>query len=143
MAGSAGGGLFRTDGGVKAESGLDLSDPQISEAWQKVRSDDDPTTWLLLGYESKNKLTVAEAGSGGPAELQEKLTDEKIFFGGLRTKAGKFMAIMMSGEAAGGMARGRAAAHKNAAVNHLEGTAGEVCGGSVEEFMEKLKEVDF
>eukprot|EP00928_Gymnodinium_smaydae_P067890 TRINITY_DN50900_c0_g1_i1.p1 TRINITY_DN50900_c0_g1~~TRINITY_DN50900_c0_g1_i1.p1 ORF type:complete len:171 (-),score=48.58 TRINITY_DN50900_c0_g1_i1:80-550(-) len=142
-AGGGGGGLFRTDGGVKASSGLDVSDPSVAEAWAKVRADGDDTTWMLLEYEGKNKLKVRSTGTGGADSLASSLAEDEVLFGGLRTKAGKFLFLMCSGEDVGGMARGRAAAHKNAACNSLEGTVGEVCGGSTAEFKENLAKVDF
>mmetsp|Transcript_136614 Transcript_136614/g.291811 ORF Transcript_136614/g.291811 Transcript_136614/m.291811 type:complete len:145 (-) Transcript_136614:43-477(-) len=141
--GAPGGGLFRTDGGVKASSGLDVSDPAIAEAWGKVRSDADPLTWLLLEYEGKAKLKVRASGSGDAAELLANVVDDQVTFGALRTKAGKFLCLMCMGEDTGGMAKGRAAAHKNAAFNALEGTIGEVCGNNKEEFKLKLAEADF
>mmetsp|Transcript_90485 Transcript_90485/g.202441 ORF Transcript_90485/g.202441 Transcript_90485/m.202441 type:complete len:164 (-) Transcript_90485:131-622(-) len=142
-AGSPEGGLFRRDGGVKVSSGLDLSDPSIAEAWSKVRADSDAETWMLLEYEGKSKLKVRASGSGGAEELLASIADDLILFGGLKTKAGKFICLMCMGEDAGAMARGRAAAHKNAAFNALEGTVDEVCGKNKEEFTENLAKVDF
>eukprot|EP00747_Dinoflagellata_sp_TGD_P144717 gnl/TRDRNA2_/TRDRNA2_176532_c8_seq1.p3 gnl/TRDRNA2_/TRDRNA2_176532_c8~~gnl/TRDRNA2_/TRDRNA2_176532_c8_seq1.p3 ORF type:complete len:118 (-),score=33.11 gnl/TRDRNA2_/TRDRNA2_176532_c8_seq1:204-557(-) len=92
------GGLFRTDGGVKASSGLDVSDPAIFEAWEKVRADADSTVWMLLEYEGKGKLKVRATGSGGREELLENVKDDQVTFGGLRTQAGKFLALMCMGE---------------------------------------------
>mmetsp|Transcript_26330 Transcript_26330/g.61420 ORF Transcript_26330/g.61420 Transcript_26330/m.61420 type:complete len:146 (-) Transcript_26330:124-561(-) len=139
----ADGGLFRRDGGIKVSSGLDVSDPGISEAWDKVRAGAEAESWLLLEYEGKAKLKVRASGRGGAEELLANVNDEQILFGGLRTKAGKFLCLMCLGEAAGAMARGRAAAHKNAAFNALESTVDEVCGNSKEEFKENLAKVDF
>eukprot|EP00401_Gymnodinium_catenatum_P080771 CAMPEP_0117475032 /NCGR_PEP_ID=MMETSP0784-20121206/9587_1 /TAXON_ID=39447 /ORGANISM="" /LENGTH=149 /DNA_ID=CAMNT_0005269269 /DNA_START=39 /DNA_END=488 /DNA_ORIENTATION=+ len=141
--GSGGGGLFRTDGGVKVSSGLDVSDAGIAQEWGKVRNDSDETTWMLLEYEGKSKLKVCASGKGGATELLAMLTEDKIFFGGFRTTEGKFLHLMSVGEDAGGMARGRAAAHKNAALNALEGASGEVCGNSKEDFAAKLASVSF
>ena len=42
----------------------------------------------------------------------------------------------------GAMAKGRAAHHKNAVFNALDGTVGEVCGLSKEEFSTRLNELD-
>eukprot|EP00413_Alexandrium_margalefii_P016975 CAMPEP_0204527912 /NCGR_PEP_ID=MMETSP0661-20131031/9236_1 /ASSEMBLY_ACC=CAM_ASM_000606 /TAXON_ID=109239 /ORGANISM="Alexandrium margalefi, Strain AMGDE01CS-322" /LENGTH=149 /DNA_ID=CAMNT_0051533851 /DNA_START=35 /DNA_END=484 /DNA_ORIENTATION=- len=141
--GAPDGGLFRRDGGVKVSSGLDVSDPGIAQAWSKVRTDADADTWMLLEYEGKSKLKVRASGGGGAEELLASVTDEQILFGGLRTKAGKFLCLMCMGEDAGAMARGRAAAHKNAAFNALDGTVDEVCGKSKEEFAENLAKADF
>mmetsp|Transcript_143517 Transcript_143517/g.458959 ORF Transcript_143517/g.458959 Transcript_143517/m.458959 type:complete len:146 (+) Transcript_143517:136-573(+) len=139
----ASGGLFRTDGGVRATSGLDVSDPEIADAWAKVRSDGSEETWLLLGYEGKTKLKVHSTGGGGAVELLEAIDDSQVLFGGLRTKEGKFLCLMCSGQDAGAMARGRAGAHKKAAVNALDGTVDEVCGNNKEEFCDKLSRVSF
>ena len=138
-AASTGGGLFRTDGGVKASSGLDI-DAEVHEAWSRVRSGD--ATWILLEYEGKNKLKLRASGTSGP-ELVSGLVDDQVLFGGLRTKAGKFLCLMCTGADVGGMAKGRAAAHKNAAFNALEGTVGEVCALSKDEFVQLLETVDF
>mmetsp|Transcript_3686 Transcript_3686/g.8064 ORF Transcript_3686/g.8064 Transcript_3686/m.8064 type:complete len:147 (+) Transcript_3686:50-490(+) len=138
-----GGGLFRTDGGVKASSGLDVSDAAISEAWSKVRDDSQEETWLLLKYEGKAKLAVHTTGAGGGKELLQKLTEDEVFFGGFRTSDGKFHCLQFVGEGVGAMAKGRAAAHKNAAFNALEGTIDEVCGTGMDEFTERLSKLAF
>mmetsp|Transcript_41312 Transcript_41312/g.95130 ORF Transcript_41312/g.95130 Transcript_41312/m.95130 type:complete len:147 (-) Transcript_41312:101-541(-) len=137
------GGLFRTDGGVKASSGLDVSDAAIAEAWQKVRDDSAPEKWMLLSYDGKSKLKLHGTGTGGADELLDKMTDDEVYFGGLRTSGAKFLCLQCVGEGVGAMAKGRAAAHKNAAFNSLEGTVEEVCGTGKEEFAEKLKKLDF
>eukprot|EP00929_Paragymnodinium_shiwhaense_P110109 TRINITY_DN76818_c0_g1_i1.p1 TRINITY_DN76818_c0_g1~~TRINITY_DN76818_c0_g1_i1.p1 ORF type:complete len:141 (+),score=16.39 TRINITY_DN76818_c0_g1_i1:136-558(+) len=139
----SGGGLFRTDGGVKATSGLDVSDASIAEAWAKVRLDGEPTTWLVLEYESKNKLQMKASGPGSAEDLLAVLTNDEVLFGGIRAQDGKFFRIMCVGEDAGGMVKGRAAAHKNAAFNALEGCVGEVCGNSKEEFAQNLSKIAF
>ncbi|CAK9077605.1 unnamed protein product [Durusdinium trenchii] len=128
------GGLFRTDGGARGSSGLDVSDPEIGKAWERVRQGEEE--WMLLEYEGKSKLKVKATGTG-----DLPLSDEEIVFGGLRSQTGKFFCLMCTGEHANGLAKGRAAAHKNAAFNALDGTVGEVCGLSVEEFTSKLKEL--
>mmetsp|Transcript_82923 Transcript_82923/g.239901 ORF Transcript_82923/g.239901 Transcript_82923/m.239901 type:complete len:152 (-) Transcript_82923:85-540(-) len=140
---ACGGGLFRTDGGVRLSSGLDVSDPSIQEAWAKVRDDMSSETWLLLEYEGKTALKVRACDAGGTSELLDALDDSQVYFGGLRTKAGKFYCLMSMGEDTPAMARGRAAAHKNAAFNALDGTCDEVCGNNKEELAQKLSKVDF
>eukprot|EP00927_Polykrikos_kofoidii_P029596 TRINITY_DN2557_c0_g1_i2.p2 TRINITY_DN2557_c0_g1~~TRINITY_DN2557_c0_g1_i2.p2 ORF type:complete len:162 (-),score=36.69 TRINITY_DN2557_c0_g1_i2:64-486(-) len=137
------GGLYRTDGGVRVSSGLDVSDPSLAEAYAKVRDDADESTWMVIEYESKSKLRTKAIGAGGPSELLEQITDDAVVFGILRTKEGKFLCLMCSGENAGGMVKGRAAAHKNAAFNTFEGTVGEVCGISKADFEANLEKVDF
>eukprot|EP00420_Gonyaulax_spinifera_P024433 CAMPEP_0197908028 /NCGR_PEP_ID=MMETSP1439-20131203/65960_1 /TAXON_ID=66791 /ORGANISM="Gonyaulax spinifera, Strain CCMP409" /LENGTH=150 /DNA_ID=CAMNT_0043529489 /DNA_START=53 /DNA_END=505 /DNA_ORIENTATION=+ len=137
------GGLFRRDGGVKVSSGLNVGEPEIAEAWGKVRADAEAETWMLLEYEGKAKLKVRCVGEGGAEELLANVGDDQITFGGLRTKAGKFLCLMCTGEDASVMVKGRASAHKNAAFNALEGTCGEVCGNGKEDFAANLAKVEF
>merc|ERR1712151_830801 len=82
-------------------------------------------------------------GTGGSTNLLANMTDDEILFGGLRTKTGRFLCLMLSGADASGMAKGRAVTHKNAAFNILEGTSGEVCGYSKAEFVKNLASIDF
>ena len=95
-----------------------------------------------MDYEGKNKLKMLASGSGS-TELLANMAEDQVVFGGLRTKAGKFLCLMCTGADVGGLVKGRAAAHKNAAFNALEGTTGEVCAMSKEEFSEQLYDVDF
>eukprot|EP00439_Symbiodinium_sp_Y106_P075940 s3300_g15.t1 len=136
---AGGGGLFRTDGGIKVSSGLDI-DCEVQEAWSKVRSGE--STWLLMAYEGKSKLKLMASGSDSGSELLSCIRDDQVVFGGLRTKSGKFWCLMCTGADVGGLAKGRAAAHKNAAFNSLEGTIGEICALSKEEFGEELEKLD-
>ncbi|KAG1786861.1 uncharacterized protein HD556DRAFT_1247724 [Suillus plorans] len=64
----------------------DLSDPQIDEAYQDVRSDKSDTNWLLLDYESdrSDKLRVTQTGTGGLAELRNALGDSKASYAYVR-----------------------------------------------------------
>merc|ERR1712151_1410372 len=123
-----------TDGGAMkgATAGLDMSDEGIQTAWTAVMNDTDETTWMVLEYEGKSKLKVKDQGSGGAAELLAALNDDGVYFGGLRLKNGKGMGLMLTGENAGAMVKGRAAAHKNAAMNAMEGKADVVTGQSLD-----------
>ncbi|KAJ6495286.1 actin depolymerizing protein [Mycena sanguinolenta] len=60
----------------------DVSDPSIDEAYLDVRSDKTETNWLLLDYESdrSDKLKLVSTGTGGLAELREKLSDDKASY---------------------------------------------------------------
>ncbi|PPR04869.1 hypothetical protein CVT26_012700 [Gymnopilus dilepis] len=60
----------------------DVSDPNIIEAYQDVRSDKSETNWLLLDYESdrSDKLKLTATGSGGLTELKEALDDSKASY---------------------------------------------------------------
>jgi len=64
----------------------DVTDPQIAEAYQDVRSDKSETNWVLIDYESdrSDKLKVTATGSGGLTELREHLDDHKASFAYVR-----------------------------------------------------------
>ncbi|KAJ4374905.1 hypothetical protein N0V83_001983 [Neocucurbitaria cava] len=58
-----------------------LSDPDISQAYEDVRSDKSDTTWLILKYASatSDSLTLAAKGTGDIAEMTESLGDEAAY----------------------------------------------------------------
>ncbi|KAJ7512626.1 ADF-like domain-containing protein [Mycena galericulata] len=64
----------------------DVSDPNIDEAYQDVRSDKSDTNWLLLDYESdrSDKLQLTKTGTGGLSELRDVLDDGKASFAYVR-----------------------------------------------------------
>ena len=82
------------------------------------------STWLLMAYEGTSKLKLMASGSDSGSELLSCIR------------------LMCTGADVGGLAKGRAAAHKNAAFNSLEGTIGEICALSKEEFGEELEKLD-
>ncbi|TFK73494.1 ADF-like domain-containing protein [Pluteus cervinus] len=64
----------------------DLTDTNIDEAYQDVRSDKSDTNWLLLDYESErsDKLQLTSTGTGGLSELRNALDDGKASFAYVR-----------------------------------------------------------
>jgi len=97
----------------------DVSDPQIDEAYIKVRNDKGEINWLLLGYESNKKIVLVGSGSGGVNELAAKLTEDNCYFGYARvqTKADdettrtKFVFFTYKGENAPVMRKGNMSVH--------------------------------
>ncbi|KAI1127050.1 actin depolymerizing protein [Nemania abortiva] len=67
-------------------SGLDA--PEILAAYDAVRSDKDATNWLLLSYAGAvgDKLALTGTGSGGLAELAEKLDGAQAQYGYVRVE---------------------------------------------------------
>ncbi|KZZ91725.1 ADF-like domain-containing protein [Moelleriella libera RCEF 2490] len=67
-------------------SGLDA--PEISQAYEAVRSDKDETNWLLISYAEAtgNKLTLSKTGTGGISELAEALDDSQVQYGYVRVE---------------------------------------------------------
>ncbi|WWC69622.1 uncharacterized protein I206_103565 [Kwoniella pini CBS 10737] len=60
----------------------DVKDPKIAEAYEKVRSNNDDITWLLLDYESdkSNALTLTSTGKGNIEELAKELQPQRASF---------------------------------------------------------------
>jgi len=60
--------------------------PNILAAYDAVRSNTDPTNWLLISYTGVvgDKLELTSTGSGGLTELKEALDDSQAQYGYLR-----------------------------------------------------------
>ncbi|KAJ9144711.1 hypothetical protein NKR23_g5946 [Pleurostoma richardsiae] len=54
--------------------------PEILAAYEAVRSDKDPATWLLISYAAPtgNKLALTKTGTGGLPELAAELDDGQV-----------------------------------------------------------------
>ncbi|KAL5120752.1 hypothetical protein ACEQ8H_001232 [Pleosporales sp. CAS-2024a] len=67
-----------------------LSDPDISQAYEDVRSDKSDTTWLVLKYASptSDNLKLAGSGTGDIAEMTETLADDEAAYAYVRMKLG-------------------------------------------------------
>ncbi|KAK2074939.1 hypothetical protein P8C59_009109 [Phyllachora maydis] len=65
-------------------SGLDS--PEVLAAYEAVRSDKDPTDWLLISYAaaSGSALTLTGTGTGGLDELKGRLDDGQVQYAYLR-----------------------------------------------------------
>ena len=63
---------------------LDVSDPAIKEAIRKVRSDADPETFLLLGYEGKAKIVLKACGTGNAYACVEDMDESEVSYALLR-----------------------------------------------------------
>ena len=59
-------------------SRLDLSDPTLKESLARVRSDVDPATWIVLGYEGKSKIICKEVGEGRCYDALDIMEDSEV-----------------------------------------------------------------
>ena len=67
---------------------LDLTDPAIMEAWNKVADAKGAINWMILHYaDGAKKIGVKASGSGGLKELATKFEDDQVMFGFLRIGA--------------------------------------------------------
>lgn len=97
-------------------------------AYDKVRSDKDPETWLLLDYESptSNKLVLTKTGQGSVEDFAQELDPEKASFGYVRIKyrndeqsfREKFILVIFIGAQVKIMRRARVSVHA-ADVKHV------------------------
>jgi hypothetical protein len=125
---------------AKRSSGVDTTDPAIHSAIDLLRSDQDPTNWLLL----KVNGTVGGVhgyGSGGLSEFSAALSDEDILYGALRcTVAGKvkFYHVFFVGQHVGGMKKGKASLFKSSIFGLIDAHGEVACSGGLEEYSEEL-----
>ncbi|KAF4636676.1 hypothetical protein G7Y89_g1412 [Cudoniella acicularis] len=61
---------------------------EVLEAYEKIRSDKDDTNWLIISYAAAigDKLKLSETGSGGLAELAEKLDPSQAQYAYVRVE---------------------------------------------------------
>ncbi|KAF2640182.1 actin depolymerizing protein [Massarina eburnea CBS 473.64] len=67
-----------------------LSDPEIAQAYEDVRSDKAPLTWMVLKYASatSDSLKLAQTGEGEISELCESLGNDEAAYAYVRVKLG-------------------------------------------------------
>ncbi|KZT50974.1 hypothetical protein CALCODRAFT_461009 [Calocera cornea HHB12733] len=66
---------------------LNLSSPEISDAYKEVLNGDPSTNWVLYTYEGRsNDLKVQDTGSGGLEELEDSFNDGRIQYAYVRVK---------------------------------------------------------
>jgi hypothetical protein len=85
-----------------------LSDPEIAQAYEDVRSDKSDTTWLVLKYASatSDNLTLSQTGTGEIAEMTESLGEDEAAYAYVRMRLGndeysertKFVFVVWAGE---------------------------------------------
>ena len=63
-----------------------LNAPEIAAAYDSVRSDKDPTNWLLLSSPSGPTLSLAATGTGGLAELKDSLDASQVQYAYVRVE---------------------------------------------------------
>jgi len=96
-------------------------------AIKAVRADNDPTDWLLMGYEGNtNALKLVATGQGDLDELITHLKDDQILYGLYRTTdtidntvAVKFVMIVWVGEKVAFVRKARITTHKGDVTSFL------------------------
>eukprot|EP01120_Amphizonella_sp_Union-15-10_P007105 TRINITY_DN2365_c0_g1_i1.p1 TRINITY_DN2365_c0_g1~~TRINITY_DN2365_c0_g1_i1.p1 ORF type:complete len:153 (-),score=31.79 TRINITY_DN2365_c0_g1_i1:89-511(-) len=101
-----------------------VDDPEIFEAYNRVRSNNDDTDWLILDYTNNTTLKVGATGSGGAEELSShfknnavqygyvKITYSKASEGDAGGKRTKFAFIAWGGPSASVLQKAKMSVHK-------------------------------
>jgi len=99
----------------------DVSDSEISTAYEEVRSNKTDTNWLLLDYEGpkSDKLKLTATGKGGLEELKTHLSDANASFAYVRvsykndeeSQREKFFLVIWIGNGVKVMRRGKISVH--------------------------------
>lgn len=99
----------------------DVSDSRLADAYAAVRSDSDPTTWAVAGYDkdAKDKIVLEATGTGSLDELAGHFHEDACQFAYLRVTTGdeeskraKFVFIAWTGPKAGILRKAKVSVHK-------------------------------
>merc|ERR1712169_125295 len=73
-----------------SSSMADVSDSRLADAYAAVRSDSDPTTWAVAGYDkdAKDKIVLEATGTGSLDELAGHFHEDACQFAYLRVTTG-------------------------------------------------------
>merc|ERR1712093_85286 len=73
-----------------SSSMADVSDSRLADAYAAVRSDSDPTTWAVAGYDkdAKDKIVLEATGTGNLDELAGHFHEDACQFAYLRVTTG-------------------------------------------------------
>ena len=110
---------------------IDLETNLIPAAWTRFRDDADPSNWILVTIDGNTKV-VHLAGSGGGDGLSgilRTVTDDDIFFGGVRVSVDnrmKFYHLFIVGSNVSAMQKGKKIMFKNNLIGAFDGAHGEI-----------------
>ena len=121
---------------AKRPSGIDTSNEEIQPAIDQLRSDSDPTNWLILKVNGTS-VVVHGTGTGGLGEFSSALNDDDVYYGVLRCNVDafvKFYHVFFVGQNVSGMKKGKASLYKSA-VFQLVDAQGEIsCPTGTEDY---------
>jgi len=115
---------------VPKESNSEVSignEEEGTAAIRRVRNDEDPTDWVLFGYEGQsNVIVVVGTGEGGIEEMKQHLKPDSINYGIVRVydcydghTTTKFVLILWVGEQVKIMRKARITTHKGTVLSFL------------------------
>lgn len=116
-------------------SDVDLSDPEIAAAWERVRAGDSAYALLTYAPPSKRKLALLAEGArgGGLTEIAASLAPDAVVYGGFRARAegsqhtsDRLVFLAFCGQAVGPILKGKSSTHRADVEQFLDGTVGAV-----------------
>jgi hypothetical protein len=114
---------------AKRSSGVDVSDPAISQAWSDLRTEGSPVSWMLMYLSAPQVVSVKSLGGGGPAEMISNMSDDEICFGAIRALVGgqmRYYYVYFTGDNVNGMKKGKASMYESGIFQALDGGHGKL-----------------
>ena len=121
---------------AKRPSGLNTSNVDLQPAIDKLRSDEDPTNWLLLKV-AGTSVVVHGFGADGLVGFSAALNDDDAYYGVIRCTVDglvKFYHVYFVGQNMSGMKKGKASMYKSAIFSMVDGQGEISCAGGMEEY---------
>ncbi|KAI8369648.1 uncharacterized protein BYT42DRAFT_585222 [Radiomyces spectabilis] len=106
----------------------DLSDPRITEAYNAI-IEEEPTDWLLLGYTSRDVISLYAKGTEGLGEFRNHLGDE-VLYGFLRVDD-RYLLVTYVPDQVSGVRRARALVHSRSVANILKVNHAQITASSL------------
>jgi len=106
----------------------DLTDAEVLNMYVRMRDDQDPLTWMILGYDnsiSQDKLFVTASGMGDFQEFAENIIEGKPIYMYLNYKFGdtgrsRFIVMSYVPEALNGLQKARVVGHRGAVESFIK-----------------------
>eukprot|EP01103_Thecamoeba_quadrilineata_P000009 TRINITY_DN10004_c0_g1_i1.p1 TRINITY_DN10004_c0_g1~~TRINITY_DN10004_c0_g1_i1.p1 ORF type:complete len:356 (+),score=84.72 TRINITY_DN10004_c0_g1_i1:54-1070(+) len=129
-----------------ASTDLSFADESKAQAaFTALRSNDDPTNWVLFTYAGKNTLDLVGSGQNGLEELKQNLKDESVFYGLVRVTdqidqsvTVKFVFIVWVGEKVPFVQKGKVTTHKGSISSLVGQYHNDVHANNLSELTEEI-----
>ena len=108
---------------AKRPSGLDTSSPELQAAIDMLRSDTDPTNWILCKVVNNTTVALHGSGSGGLGEFSSALNDDDVYYGAIRCTADgmvKFYHVFFVGLNVSALRKGKASLFKSSIFSLID-----------------------
>lgn len=122
---------------AKRPSGLDTSSPELQAAIEQLRSDTDPTNWLICKVVNNSSVALHGVGSEGFEEFSAALNDDDVYYGAIRCTVDgmvRFYHVLFVGLNVNGVKRGKACLFKSAIFALIDAQGEIVCSTGTEDY---------